>query len=367
VHSEVGPSIKDAIIQCRGIVQMSRPFMPQPPTEATLEGDAADWCAHQYYKGRNILPGTLAPNGVEITEEMIRGAVLWRDTVGVGGVAQMMLLMPWTTPDGQPIMGTADHYLWKPKARRLVVNDYKFGHRYVDAFENWQCMDYAIAILHMLGEADADDITVCIRIVQPRYYNADPIRTWEVGIGKLREYATQSERASNESLGPNPECRTGNACLDCPASHACATLRTATGNIVEYVGRVQNLTMEPDQIGRELQIIEDAALLLEARANGLRAQAESLFFGGKRISGWMMERTWGRLKWKCTPRQAAAAADAQQINIVVSTEPEVCTPTQARQRGMIVNDELAHRPSKGWKLVRDDGTETRKIFGVNKV
>jgi hypothetical protein len=363
VHSEVGASVKAGIVQCPGMVRLVRPYLPRPDTEETLEGNVADWVAQRYQAGFNVLAGTKPiDNGPPVDDEMIRGGILWRDTVGREGVTQMMLVCETLHPLW---LGTPDHWRWNPQTRELWVHEYKYGHRFVDAYECYQLTDYATAILDAIGEGQATDIVIHLIVVQPRYYAAEPVREWKLNSGQLRAYTNISHAATVEALGDNPRCRTGPACFDCAASHSCETLAQGVSHAVQFVGRAQSVAIPVESISTQLELINKATELLEAQANGLRAQAEAYFFRGKRIVGQRMKHKEGRLKWVAPVADVIAAAQAQGVNVVESTEPHVCTPTQAINRGMSVAvvDTLATRPPRGWELVRDDGTEANKRFG----
>lgn len=362
LHSEVGASIKAQIVQCPGSVRMSRPYLPRPSTEESLEGDVADWVAQRYQAGYNVLVGTRPiADGPPVDDEMIRGGVLWRDTIGRDGVTQSMLACERIHPMW---LGTPDHWLWIPETRTLTVSEYKYGHRFVDASECWQLIDYATAILDHLGEGNATDILINLRVVQPRFYAAEPVRVWPINSGQLRAYTNISHAATVEALGDNPRCKTGDACLDCAGSHVCVTLAQGVSHVLQFVRRVESVALPPEAIGTELRLIAQATKLLDARANGLQAQAEAYFFSGKHINGWRLKPKRGRLKWVVPAKEVIATADAMQVRVVDSNDPVTCTPTQAIQRGLPVAivDKIATRPAQGWELVQDDGTEANKVF-----
>lgn len=366
VHSEVGGSVKARIVQCPGSVRMCRPYMPQQPTEETLEGDVADWVAQRYQAGFNVLVGHRPiENGPPVDDEMIRGGILWRDTVGRDGVSQSLAVCERLHPMW---LGTPDHWLWEPIKRKLTVSEYKYGHRFVDAYECWQLTDYATAILDMLGEGSATDIDIGLRVVQPRFYAAEPVREWFIDSGHLRTYTNISHAATVEALEhPLPRCKTGDECLDCVGSHDCKTLAEGVSHVLHFVRRMESVALPPESVHTQLKLIEDATTLLRARANGLQAAAEAYFFSGKRIAGRRMKMKRGRLKWIVPVAEVIAAADAVQINVVQSSDPTLITPTQAINRGLslAVVDKLATRPAQGWELEVDDGTEANKAFGTN--
>ena len=83
----------------------------------------------------------------------------------------------------------------------LDLWDYKHGHRFVDAFENWQEIDYAFGIIgrpEFAGIPPAN-IEITFGIVQPRNYHAmGPVRTWKVRADQLAVYAERLKRGGDQ-------------------------------------------------------------------------------------------------------------------------------------------------------------------------
>jgi hypothetical protein len=84
----------------------------------------------------------------------------------------------WGTPDA-----------WRLHGSVLDVWDYKFGHRHVPEYENWQLLDYAWGIVSSLYLHEAPEryaTPVRLTVVQPRdYHAAGPVRTWHLTVGEL--------------------------------------------------------------------------------------------------------------------------------------------------------------------------------------
>src|SRR6478752_297865 len=90
MHARFAPSSLARTVQCPGwisIYESVRP--PEDTTEAIVEGEAAHWLALEHSEGRPHGVGVRAPNGWEITSEMVLGARLWTQTVGGLGIPEM--------------------------------------------------------------------------------------------------------------------------------------------------------------------------------------------------------------------------------------------------------------------------------------
>ena len=137
-HALLSPSGMARIVQCPGSITLSRPFLPEPATEESLEGDAADYVTQVIRGGGTVEEDDLAPNEVPITEEMIEGARLWNEALGAApGYQQKRVDVKRV--HATECWGTPDFYRWEDETS-LFVADYKFGHKYVEVLENWQLM-----------------------------------------------------------------------------------------------------------------------------------------------------------------------------------------------------------------------------------
>jgi len=197
------------------------------------EGEAAHRYLSEALAGRPLPAGALAPNGYPVTEEMIEGAaaMLADGLALIQRGAQVVIEHPVTMPEiheanwGTTDFGAADHY-----TRTLHVWDFKFGHGYVDAFENWQPIDYAVGLVRHFQLAPMYDWEIDIRIYQPRSFHPDgPVKKWRFPASDLPGYAARLREAAHAAMQPDAPMSTGAHCTYCPARHACPALRRVGG------------------------------------------------------------------------------------------------------------------------------------------
>lgn len=363
-HARIAFSSLARIVQCTGSVTLCESIPPLPPTEESLEGDAAHWVAARYAEGFNTPEGGKAPNGIEITREMIDGAILWRDEVGMYGLLEVPCVATRIHPDS--CWGTPDFRRWDPIEMTLRMKDYKYGHKFVEVFESWQLIGGACAALEELGltALQMEHVTLDLAIVQPNSYHRDgPVRRWTISARNLTAYINVAFNAAHEALGPTPKLRTGDECEFCPARHVCPALQAEALRGVEYAGLAETLNLPPAALGRELAVLERANEMLEARITGLREQAAALIATGNRVPGYGMESTVGRLKWLGTVDEVIAFGDA--IGVSLRQDPKVITPTQARDRKLLDAETVkaySERPYGAMKLTRITSTDLTKAL-----
>lgn len=371
-HATVMPSALHLTVPCPGSLQLQAAVTPTPPTEEQAEGELGHIVARKYAQGS----GAEWPLGrkykidvheFEIDDDMVDGAAIYSEEAQPGGRYEE----PVGIPDVHPTecFGTPDYWrvTIETYLKLLKVIDYKYGHRFVEVFEHYQLIAYATGVARFLGLAL--DFPVVLVIVQPRNYTHGAVREWKTTVGEL--YRICAEKIAPRvalALGPNPPTYVGRHCYDCKARHACTTLQTADASLVDFAGTAEVREMPREAVGAELRILKDAIKILEARYTGLYEQASNLARGGFRIPFWALEAGSGRLKWKddVTPATVIAMADLFGINV---RKPEaVKTPKQCIDAGIDkgVIDEYAHRPPGALKLVPEDDTKTRKIFGNNR-
>ncbi len=363
-HATIAPSSLARTVQCAFSVTASLPYLNEPATEEQQEGDAAHWVALQMSQGVTPRVGALAPNGVPVTDDMIDGGTIWADTVGPYGVAEVPVLIPRIHPT--ECWGTPDNRRWDGIDGVLRVFDYKFGHDFVEVFENWQTTAYASGILDTLELDGYDDQHVWVEhvIVQPRSYHADgPVRSWKERAIDLRARVNVAWSAAHAALAPNPEANTGPECIHCPARHECRTLQLAAGRIAEMMGRGERTNMPAAAVGVELTILDRAAELLDARRTGLKAQAEAMIRRGERVPGWAVEHGAGRLAWLPDAPVTELVGMGDVMGVDLRKPVALITPTQAKKLiDATVIDAYASRPKTAAKLVIDSTTAARKVF-----
>lgn len=262
--------------------------------------------------------------------------------------------------------GTPDTFLWSPEFMRLDVFDYKYGFLIVEAFENWQLMNYALGVLDNLGiDGQADQkISVHLHVCQPRApHREGPWRSWSLLASDLRGYRNIFRTSAAECFEPNPVARTGPHCRYCEGRAVCPALRADAAAAADYSNRSGAEPINPADLAVELTILDDALERLKYRHDALTEQVEHSLRKGEYAPGWGLEPKQSRLKWVVSDTEVYALGDALDIELR-KTKP--ATPTQAKALGVdadIIDGVYAVRPNAGLGLVRDTGVKTRKIFG----
>jgi hypothetical protein len=178
----------------------------------------------------------------------------------------------------------------------------------------------------------------------------------------LRAYWNILDAAERRALEPEKRGTVGLHCRNCPGRHACDALQRNTWSAIDYSGSSLPLELTPQAIGNELREVKRAQALLKARETGLEAQAAGLMMSGQRVPHFSMGSTKPRPVWKLAPEQLAPLGAAFNVQL---TKQEPITPNQAIQAGMPaeVVQALIDYPKSELKVIEDDGSFTRKVFG----
>lgn len=374
-HSILPPSGAAAWKLCGLWVAMNQAY-PQPDTPESLEGNAAHWVFAEMLAGRPVLEGMQAPNGVFITEEMIEGGELVVDTVrarmpverfGPPRVEEAVAIprihaQCWGTPD-----------IWAFSASPLVLEvvDYKFGHRFVDEYENDQGVAYIAGIVDMLaakfGEGPGlfdQRLKVNFTVIQPRcFYKGSPVRTWSVMASDLRGHANQLANSAGVALAPNPPAVTNSECGDCPGRHACPALQKAAYHDAEFAVKSSPVELPPAAASLELKMLERSLERLQARVEGMRETVAVYIRQGHSVPWHRAEQGYGRQQWIMPVDQVLAMGSLMGVDL---SKPGVKTPKQALKSGVdeAVIKAYSITPLGSIKLVPDNPADARRVFGT---
>jgi Protein of unknown function (DUF2800) len=361
IHAPIAPSSLARIVQCHATVSLSALMPPEPETEDTLEGDAAHWVALQMALGVAMIVGLITPNKMPVTQEMIDGGQVYVGALeGFPGMGEQTVQIPRIHPT--QCWGTPDFWQYSVQGKTLRIVDYKYGHKYVEVFRNWQLMAYAAGIMDLLKLDDQTTILDLV-IVQPRWFHRDgPVRSWKVAATVLRTFINDANYAAHAALGPNPIAKTGPECEFCPARGPCLTLHNAGGNIVDLAGEADLLQQSPTDVGRELRILHMAAARLDAKITGVEAMALQMLRSGKRVPFYKTDFTRPHVKW------TKPVAEIEILGLMYGKNllkpPEAITPGQAEKLGIAAEVVAAYsaRPPGTIKLVEDSLEQTSKVF-----
>lgn len=374
-HSILPPSGAAAWRRCGLWVAMNQAF-PQPDSPETLEGTAAHWVAWEILAGRPVAEGTPAPNGVIVTDEMIEGGELLvatiRERMPLEQFGQWHIEEPVQIPRVHPqCWGTPDAWGFALSLATLEVVDYKFGHRFVDEYENDQGVAYTAGIIDVLaeklgkGQGLLDQvITVNFTIVQPRcFYKGKPVRTWSVKASDLRGHINLLAGAAEKALLPEPTAVTNEECRDCPGRHACPALQRAAYADAEYAVKSSPVELSPAAASLELRMLERALERLQNRVDGMREAVTVHGRQGHPTPFHRLEQGYGRTQWNVPPGQVIAMGQLMGVDL---SKPGVMTPGQAKKAGVdeAVIKAYSTTPLGQIKLVPDNPADARRVFGT---
>jgi hypothetical protein len=320
-----------------------------------------------------IQPGVVAPNGVILNDELAEAATFYVDAVvelvGSDAVDRINgVELPVSAPAiHAECYGTTDVAWWSIGHYGAIVHcvDFKGGHGYVDAFENWQGIGYLAGILSRPEFANLSRTAIeCnFHIIQPRNYMLPgPVRTWTVLADKLAPFFTRLEQSYAAAFGPNPLCNVNDECRNCRARHICETLHVATGKAMDFAGTATPLEMSEGALSTELFMLRRAQDILKARLTGLEEDAISRIRNRKLIPGWSLQPGQAREQWTVDPTVVFDTADALGVDVRKPAVP--ITPKQARDKGLdadVVNA-FSTRPPGALKLTYIDDKQLRKVF-----
>lgn len=268
-------------MNCHGYSRMSALYPELPGDDIVREeGTAGHWVAHMLGQGYTVREGAIAPNKVEVDAEMLEGAESYIGLLRASGAPvyqEMTLPAPWIHKD---CGGTSDAWSWDALTMTLRVWDYKYGFRFVDAFENPQLAIYVSAILdylHRLGlimlNGDTEQqINVELTVVQPRSYSAEPVRTWRCKVAMLRSIWNKLRDAAIATRSPEPSLRAGSHCMDCSARHDCPAALRATEVGLELSAKLIPVNLSHAAQGDLLRRVKAAQDMLKSMADGLEVQ-----------------------------------------------------------------------------------------------
>lgn len=365
-HSPLAPSSAARWVVCPGSVTMEARF-PDEPDDDSRNGDAAHWALSEMQHGRTVAEGQPAPNGVLLTAEHLEAVDVALDWIRQSAISESVQIeRPVAVPRVHPqCWGTPDRSEWEPGNRPLlIVMDFKYGHRFVPAYENWQLITYAAGLLSATKYSD-QDVDVMLVVIQPRcYVTGSPIREWRVPATDLRNYVNRLAMAAEEAMGPNPQCRPNPECRDCRARHACPALQRDAYNSAGLAYSAVPFNLTPQAASLEYKMLTEAAARLDARISGLEVQLIAEAKRGVRLPWQRMVSTAGRETWK--PGMDAQVIDlGAMMGVSLARPPEPITPNQARKAGIpeTVVAAYAHRPGGALKLEADAGGDAARVFG----
>lgn len=336
---------------CTGWVLMNQLYPEIERSQDSLEGDAAHEVAARLidqYKiagmmvGRNEMIGYVSNNGVVTTDEIYDSALIYANDVRSVmmeshvfggeylGVEERLTSIPSVHPEQ---FGKPDCYLYDPNSHTLTVWDFKHGHLLVEAFENWQLINYVAGLLDKFNINGLQDqsLKVRMRVVQPRGFHRDGmIREWSVMASELRGYINTLKMKAALALSDKAEFRTGKQCFHCPGRHACEVALQQGVALFEMVSKPLPVNLSTKALGLQLMLVKRALKQLEGIESGLTSQIEHKIRSGESVPFWKLGQKSTKLSWNMTDEQVIAWGKMCNLDLAKTT---ALTPVQAKKKG----------------------------------
>lgn len=343
------------------------------------EGTAAHHLLAMRLLGVVVAVGELDPAGTPITAEMVECTDRFVADVEAIRAAypdleertEERVNMPMVSPLN---WGTADWFAISRSGRKIWGKDYKNGHRYVDAWENWQLADYLLGAVDHFMLTEYWEFTADLAIYQPRCFHPEgPVKHWELGGNRFVDIGAQLAGAAAAATGHDPAMRTGEYCQDCSGNTKCPAFTRAGGNGIDLSLRgIPPHEMGPEALGTFRTMVAAAIKRLTGMATGLDADIEAASRSGTHIPGWELKPGNPRLDWTAPMEEVYSLGVAMDVPLFKATPygngetilVGPITPTQAIKAGIdeAVIMEYAKRPPAALKVAQSSTNSAAKAF-----
>jgi Protein of unknown function (DUF2800) len=242
-HSELGASAAARWMNCPGSVRMVR-GVPQQDSRYAAEGMLAHTVAQQCLTrdcNAGAFLGFRSEDGLQVTPEMVRGVQLYvdvcrhkMDACDLHWVEQPFTLARCDPPTD--MFGTTDFAALSRRRRELHIVDLKYGRgTWVPAKNSPQLRYYALGAACTIDEPVS---RVSMTVVQPRFSNADPIRTWSIDAVELAEFSFELMARARAALEPDAPTIAGEWCKFCPAKNSCLAFQNVKSSATYHEFRL---------------------------------------------------------------------------------------------------------------------------------
>jgi len=369
--------------RCTGSIDLCKD-VDEPNSTESVEGTAAHHLLEQMLQGfrqrtdgdgilaGKEMVGTTAPNGFIVTSDMFDNVlVAYEDIVEIVGndVKNKAMMKPELVVKCSHLhdqaWGTMDAGYYDPKSNTVYVWDLKYGHKVVEPEGNEQLVMYAEGLVEALGVGQLNP-RVIMTILQPRLYDGtSPVKRWVVQYSDLQAHLNTLKHAIDVYVAGRSVCQSGSHCLHCPARTICQThLRVAAG-LVDLSEIPVTVELSDDNLANELTLVEEAIDRLKGRIDALESEAEARIKKGKIVPGWALRESYGHNAWKIDAEKVYMIGDMIRVDFR-DTKPK--SPLQVKKalksKGIdeSVISEYVYKPSRGLKLVKDDGSKAKAAF-----
>lgn len=324
---------------------------PDDTSDAAREGTCAAWVAERvinFGDPLEELANAVHPNGWPVDDDMIFFVRQYLDRIKPGGVAEF----PVRLFHGL-INGTSDHV--NMVDRVLYVDDLKYGHKVVSV-DTWQLMIYTIGLLPW-KEWDRAELS----IFQPRSAHPDGIyRTRHVTRSEVEAASGTVLEAAYRTLDPNAPAIPGDHCYMCPAAATCQALAESVYSQTDVIRHTEAFQLDPAALSIEMDFLDRAAKLLDARRTAIGAEIEARVMRGQYVPHYGMEPGLGNRQWKY---DAEIAGLVLGVNVIKQSKMSVAEVEKTLPKGKKIPDALIYRPVSKPKLRRGSPDDAFRMFG----
>lgn len=363
------PSSADVWVNCTGSAALvaSNP-LPKVNSDdkpnSRLEGKAFDWlvsetCEHSI----DEYLGKLSPDGVLVDEAMIEAVGDYLGLIGPNASIEHQVDLSFFKR-GQ--IGRIDALIVDVECTEIHIVDAKYGHTYVDEFENYQLAIYLKGVLEQNPEYEG--YTFKLSIFQPRCYSVGgTFRTWEPTLSELNEVIRKVKKSVLLSENKNTTCNVGNHCRKCDARHACTALQKATYQGFEYVDDTVPLVLSDENLAMEYKLLKRFESQVKARLSGIQQDVTSRMQKGLSVPGLSGARGEGRTRWKKDANVQEVIDIAELLEVKDITRPvQLITPNQLSKKGVdstVISDYI-ETPQSDFKITEINQKQLRKTFNI---
>ncbi len=373
-------------VECNGAPSLALSFpeiVDEDGKQARLEGKAFHEVGQRIIESfrdrtgeivsKPYIEGTQSKDGTVITSEIYDAALVYANDVlaACRGSVVMSDLHIEERIDLDCIYpghyGFIDAWVYNAETMTLTVWEGKYGHRFVDAFENWQLVQYVKGILEKMtvnGQVD-QEITVVMKVIQPRCFDVrGTIRHWTINAAELRAHFNIVIAAAWASKEPNALCKTGPQCNTCGSRYGCTTLQRGGYIAMEYTSETGGVALDGNNLAFELRMLTRAEELIKARRSGLEMQALAEVRSGKLIPGYTAQQGYGNKRWRKDTDIDEIIAMGDMMGMDLRKPMTLDTPAQSLQKGLdeSVIEAYSETPRTKMKLVENNASKARQVF-----
>lgn len=332
---------------------------PSGESEHTREGNAAHEMLASELAGEEVM-STASSEMMEAVVMAAREVEKLRALSGSPGHVETGVKMPQVHP--RQCWGTADWFDVNGPGNTVYVLDFKYGHRYVDPYENPQLVLYGLGALNHFGIVPDGAWDFVFVVVQPRAFHPDgPVKTWKCDGKRFMQLVAELRQAATDATRAEPVMRTGEHCNDCEGNIHCPAFQQVSGAALDVSRLGVPHEMGPAAVGTMRTYVASAIKRLQGMATGLDAEIERATRSGTTIPGWELKPGDTRRVWTVPVEEVKALGEMMGVEL---TKLAPITPTQAINAGIDgdVISAYSSKPPGSLKVAPSDKTAAAKAF-----